>query len=435
LGHRGRQILHTATWSLVAKLASAANLFIAVPFVLRDLGPGEFGAWATLVSVVYFAGFLDFGFGNGTMNLIAAAHGRGAVDEIPIILREGYRTLTRVALALTMAILVVLPWIPWHRLLGLPEDMARKCLFASAAVLLSIAAAVPLNLANRVHLALGRGERAFRWQAGGQMLSLGVVVVLTLTNASLPLLTLAAVGTPLLTSIGNTLSLRKDPALRVANDSPRSDIAERIRREGFLFFVMQLAAALAFSADLPLISALRDPVQAGVYAIAQRLFSIIPLGLSLVWAPLWPVYRHALAAGHHDWVKRTLWRSVVVALCVAGAAGVVIVLGFNRITTLWLHHSLIMPPVLLVGFAIWSVMEAGGTALATFLNAASVMRFQLACTTAFALLCFSGKIWAITGPGMEWLPWVTAITWGLTTLLPFIGFRKRILAEAFGRKY
>jgi O-antigen/teichoic acid export membrane protein len=73
MGPRGRRILHTSAWSMVAKLAAAANLFLTVPFVLRTLGPAQFGAWATLVSLVMFAGFLDFGFGNGTMNLIAAA--------------------------------------------------------------------------------------------------------------------------------------------------------------------------------------------------------------------------------------------------------------------------------------------------------------------------------------------------------------------------
>ncbi len=62
---------------MVAKAAAAANLFLTVPFVLHALGPAQFGAWATLVSLVMFAGFLDFGFGNGTMNLVAAAHCAG----------------------------------------------------------------------------------------------------------------------------------------------------------------------------------------------------------------------------------------------------------------------------------------------------------------------------------------------------------------------
>ena len=436
MGHRGRSIANTAAWSLAAKLASAANLFVAVPFVLHALGPKEFGAWATLVSLVYFAGFLDFGFGNGTMNLVATAHGRGATDEIAVILREGRRTLARVAACLALAVLVALPLVPWYRLLGLPEDRADHCRFATAAVLFSIVLAVPLNLTNRVQLGLGRGECAFRWQAAGQLLALTAVVSFAHAGASLPTLTLAAVGTPLLALACNAVSLRRDPDLQIAAGSPRrADIATRIRHEGSLFFVMQLAAALAFSADLPLISALRDPTQAGVYAIVQRLFSVIPLCLNLVWAPLWPTYRHALAAGHHTWVARTLKRSVLVAVCVAGILGTLIVFGFDRITGFWLHRALAIAPLLLFGFATWSVLEAAGTATATLLNAASVMRFQVIAASTFAVLCFGGKAWVAAKMGIGWLPWVTIATWSLTNALPFLWFRKRILASVVAGKY
>lgn len=436
MGHRGRNIANTAAWSMVAKIAAATNLFVSVPFVLRALGPQEFGAWATLVSLVYFAGFLDFGFGNGTMNLIAAARGRGADDEVALILRESQHTLIKVAAGLAAAVLVALPLVPWHRLLGLPVETAGDCRLASAAVLFSIVVAVPLNLANRVQLGLGRGERAFRWQAAGQLLALVLVVVITLVDASLPLLTLAAVSTPLLASACHTLSLQRDPALRVPKGMPRqTGIAACIRREGFQFFVMQLAAALAFSADLPLISALRDPTQAGTYAIVQRLFSIIPLGLSLVWAPLWPTYRHALATGNHAWVAITLRRSVVMAVCIAAAVGTLIVAGFDWITVLWVHHPLAVEAPLLIGFAVWSVLEAAGTATSTFLNAASVMRFQMAAAATFAVLCFGFKAWAVVRLDIDSLPWITVATWSLTNALPFFWFRKRILAGVFDRKY
>ena len=39
VGPRGRRILHTGAWSMVAKIAAAANLFLTVPFVLHALGP------------------------------------------------------------------------------------------------------------------------------------------------------------------------------------------------------------------------------------------------------------------------------------------------------------------------------------------------------------------------------------------------------------
>ncbi|MGH8541353.1 MAG: MATE family efflux transporter, partial [Stenotrophobium sp.] len=158
---------------MLAKGCAAANLFVAVPFVLQALGPAQFGAWATLVSLVTFAGFLDFGFSNGTMNLIAAAHGRGASAEVGNILREGRRNLLWIALWLAAAMLVIVPLIPWFRLLGMSETMIGTSRAAATVVTFATVLAVPLNLATRVQLGLGRGDRAFRWQAVAQLLTLG----------------------------------------------------------------------------------------------------------------------------------------------------------------------------------------------------------------------------------------------------------------------
>jgi O-antigen/teichoic acid export membrane protein len=436
IGPRGRRILHTGAWSMIAKTAAAANVFLTVPFVLHALGTAQFGAWATLVSLVTFAGFLDFGFGNGTMNLVAAAHGRGASDEVASILNEGRRTLFRVALWLAAAAAVALPLAPWHRLLGMPGAMAAVSRVSAAAVLFAIVLAVPLNLANRVQLGVGRGDRAFRWQAVGQVLTMAVVIGLAKAHASLPVLTAAAVATPLLSSIGNTLQLSRDPEMATPTTLSRNpEIAAHIRREGILFFVLQLAAALSFSADLPLISALRGPTEAGTYAIVQRLFWIVPMGLSLIWMPLWPIYRQALAAGQHAWVVRTLRRSLLLAVLGACAAAIVLALGFDRIIGFWVHRPLAVSGILLAGFAVWCPIEAAGTAIATFLNAASVMRYQVIVASVFAVLCVGAKSWVIVNLGVWSIPWAAAIIYAVANLIPTLLFSRRLVASALARAY
>lgn len=438
IGSRGRQIAHTGLWSLIAKLCAAGNLFISVPFVLHSLGAEQFGAWATLVSMVAFAGFLDFGFGNGAMNLVAAAHVRNSTTEISTVLRESGKALMGIAGVLAVIALIALPLVPWHHLLGMPDSMSAMCRAAVATVLFSIIVAVPLNLANRIQLGLGRGERAFRWQAAGQMVALAIVISLAKSNASLVALTAATVATPLLASIANTFNLWRDPSVR-ATSSPsleeRTAIRRHVMRDGMLFFVLQLAAALAFSADLPLISTFRGPSEAGTYAIAQRLFSVIPLGLSLIWAPLWPIYRQALATNHHEWVKRTLLYSLVSAVLFSTVAAAILAFGFDSIISLWIQRPLAISGALLAGFGLWCVIEAAGTAVATFLNAASVMRYQAIIATAFAAICICAKVWAIQEFGMVSIPWVTIVTYSLVNALPLSWFGPRIFSGVFAKKY
>ena len=434
IGARGKIIIHTGTWSLIAKVAAAANLFIAVPFVLRALGPEEFGAWATLVSLVIFAGFLDFGFGNGTMNLVAAAQGLGNTQEIAAIVHEGQRALTKIAFVLTIVVTLALPWIPWYRLLGLPSTLANQSRWAAAAVLFSITLAVPLKLAARVQRGLGRGGIAFRWQAGGQLATLCIVILLASIGAPLHAITAAAVFTPLLAPIGNTITLLRDPAM-TRPLLRRKDFSNKIRNEGIAFFVLQLAAALAYSADLPLISAMRGPTEAGTYAIVQRLFSVIPLTLGLLWAPLWPIYRNALASGSHAWVARTLRQTTLGAVCFAAVAAMAILIGFDRITSYWLHHGLTVTSFLLAGFALWAVIDAAGNSLSTFLNAASIMRYQLIVAGIFAPLCLLAKFMVLDNLDSTVMPWATAGVYATVSLLPTLLLSRQLLDAAFSKNY
>jgi O-antigen/teichoic acid export membrane protein len=431
IGERGRRIAHAGTWSLVAKASAAAHLFLSVPFVLAALGPSRFGAWATLVALVAFSGFLDFGVGNGAMNLVAAAHGRGAKGEITTILREARRTLLKVAAWLLVAILVAGFLVPWHRVLGMPVEMATESRAAVLVVLVSIVVSVPLNLANRVQLGLGRGDRAFRWQAIGQWLALTAVILSAKAHASLAVLTAAAVSTPLIALAINSLQLWRKLDVRdapIAGEVDRLAIQRAIRVDGMAFFGLQLSAALAFSADLPLISSLASAQEAGQYAIAQRLFSVVPLTLSLVWAPLWPIYRHAFAGGDLGWIARTFHRSLLAALGFSLVAGTILAFGFFPITSLWVHTAIDVAPLLLAGMATWCVIEALGTALATLLNAAHVLKYQLVTSGVFALACITGKALAVAHGHVEWVPWITVVTYVAVNTTGLTLFRPTILA-------
>lgn len=431
IGERGWRIAHTGSWSLVAKASAATHIFLSVPFVLEALGPAGFGAWATLVALVAFSGFLDFGVGNGAMNLVAAAYGRGAKVEITPILVEARRTLLKISAWLLVAIFVAGFLVPWHRVLGLPVEMANESRAAVLVVLLSIAVSVPLNLANRVQLGLGRGNHAFRWQAVGQWLAVAAVILSAKADASLAVLTAAAVSTPLVALAINSLQLWRKLDVRnapIVDETRRLAIQNAIRIDGMAFFGLQLSAALAFSADLPLISSLASAQDAGQYAIAQRLFSLVPLTLSLVWAPLWPIYRHALAGGDMSWVARTFRRSLLAAVGFSLIASTALAFAFFPITSFWVHTALDVAPLLLAGMATWCVIEAAGTALATLLNAAHVLRYQLVTSGVFALSCIAGKVWVIAHGHMEYVPWITVATYAAVNTIGLTLFRPTILS-------
>lgn len=429
IGSRGRIILQTGTWSAIAKACGAANLFISVPFVLAALGTERFGVWVTLCAFTAFSGFLDFGFGNGAMNMIASARGRNALHEIPLISAAAARALAGTTTILLLAILPIWLLVPWHRLLSMSPSVAAECRIAVGCVIAATLVAVPLGLSTRMQLGLGRGERAYRWQALANLITLATVIGLARLHASLPLLTAAAVAGPLLGPLVNTLQLQRESrGERTRLDVTHLQIVKQLRRSGFQFFLLQLSAVLAFSTDLPLITGLLGPEQAAPFAIVQRMFSIIPMGLALFWVPLWPLYRNALAAGDDAWAVRTFRQSLLAATVAALMLGSSLVIGFEPLSRLWIGHAVHASLLLLLGFTLWCVLDAAGGAVATFLNAAGILRPQLVIALVFVALCLPLKYWAITRYGAIAVIWVTAGLCLLLNLIPLWLLRHRLAA-------
>jgi len=420
VGPRGITVLRAGGWSLTAKAIAAVNLFVALPFVLRSLGAAEFGVWATLISVMTFAGFLDFGIGNGAMNMIADARGRQRDDEVALILREASTVLLTIALVMFTGV-VLAAWLPWYRFLGLSASAAPQARAAALIALTVATFSVPLSLATRAQLGLGMGHIAFRWQALGQVFALVATIVAALANAGLAWIVAASLTSTALPAVLNAVSLWRHPIHghgARAKGPARPDIRTRIRRDGALFFALQLGGALAFTIDLPLITAIRGPVEAGEYAIVQRLFSLIPLSLSLIWVPLWPVYRHAMAASDFAWVRRTLVWTVGCAGAFALLLASFFAVFFPFIATFWLHREFSAPWILLGGFVAWATLDAFGQAFATFLNAAGILKFQVAVVVVLSILAVTLKLLALSLWDSSITPWCTVAAYTITSVVP-----------------
>jgi len=427
IGHRGYRILKTGGWALTAKICAAINLFVCVPFVLEALGQRHFGAWAAVVSVITLSNFLDFGLGNGAMNLIAGAKGGNRPEQISAIIATAYSSLLKTTAVLTLSFLAI-PFLPWHRLLGLPAADADISMASVAIVLLAVLATIPLSLANKLQLGLGIGGKAFRWQAAGQLLTAGTVIVLAKSGYGLPALVAGSALVPLFALLMNTRELLK--SLPTMDNPLHADslISKQIRHEGALFFILQLCAALAFSLDLLLITALSGAEQATGYSIVQRAFSLIPLSLGLFWVSLWPAYREALAANHHHWAFKIFKKSTLLAAAYSACFGILMAILFAPVTELWIGHSLKVSGVLIWGFAAWHVMEAVGTSISMLLNAASCMKYQMILAVIFSIACISIKTYAVTYLGAEYIPILTFITYGLLVTLPHYIYRKHLIS-------
>jgi O-antigen/teichoic acid export membrane protein len=418
IGPRGRAVLHGSAWALLSRAAGAANLLLSVPVVLNAIGAAPFGVWATIVSLAVLGSSLDFGLGNGAMNLIASARGREANEEIRTILVAAAKPMVVAGLVIGGAVGaagLLFPWAAFPQLAQIPPDELR----ASAVVLaFAIALAIPLSLATKALIGLGEAHLAFKWQAVGQILTLALTAGLASSGAGLVGLVSAALLGPLAGSLSQATTL----VLRLPGGptKPVQDLRPKIYRSGALFFGIQLCAMLAFGLDLLIITMLATPEQTASYATVQRVFQLVPMSLAMLWTPLWPAYRHAIEARDSLWTQRTLRKSVFGAIIFA----ICLSLLLSSLIGLAQHHAALpavrVTPTLLGGFIVWVTLEALGTALATYLNAQEALRVQLVLGMLFAAASMMAKILAASTIGPDSIPWVTAACYVTMVLVPLL---------------
>jgi O-antigen/teichoic acid export membrane protein len=411
---RNRRAAFTGGTAVVARAVQVSTSLITIPLTIHYLGNERFGLWMTISSVLAMANFADFGIGNGVLNTVADAFGKNDYDRIRAAISSGFVVLTAIGLLLLALFVSTLAWVSWADVFRVVSTQAR----AEATPALMVFACcfalnIPLDLVQRAQLGLQEGFRMNLWQVCGSFAALAGVIIGIHMHAGLPLLVAALAGAPVAAVALNTFHFfvvsRPDLRPRVHFVS-RQTIA-RIISFGTLFFVLQLVAAVAFSADNFIIARTLGASSVPDYSIPQRMFSLISLMVVMLVTPLWPAYGEAIARGDTSWVRRTLRRSVTFVFAFAVVASLAMLLMAHRLLAWWIGPRLSPPFVLLLGLALWTVVDCCGNTIAMFLNGASIMRFQIIVASIFGVSCLAVKVYLTRRYGIVAVPWSTLVTY------------------------
>ncbi len=418
---RHRRVTLSAMASALAKLISLGTALITVPLTLHYLGAERYGLWMTISSLVVMLAFADFGIGNGVLNAVAKAHGNNDVQALRVCVSSGYCILSLVALGLLVLLAVSYAFVPWPALFNVNNELARREVGPAVAVFLAcFALAVPLGIVQRVQMGLQRSFLASLWQCVGSVLGLLGVIVAVHQQAGLPWLVLAFFGAPLLAGAMNTLVFfgRSNRELAPRRAWVSSPAAVDLVRAGALFFVLQLVVGIAYASDSFVITHVLGPAAVADYAVPERMFSLVTMALGMFLAPLWPAYGEAIARGDTAWVRRTLWRSAATAVLVSAACSLVLVIFGPMLIKLWVGSAVQAPLLLLVGLALWKTIEAGGTAVAVFLNGAHVVRSQVILASLTAVSALALKVMLVGHMGVAGTVWATICAYLVCTAVP-----------------
>ena len=433
---RYRRIAWSTLLSTIARFVGMGTGFIAVPLVAGYLGEQRYGMWLTMSALVGALGPLDLGIGLGVLTVVSDAYGRDDRDSARRAISTGAVMLSLIALLVIAGLAVAYFVVPWDRLFNV--DPVKFPLAASEAgpsasiMVFAFALGLPLSMIGQIQLAHQNGYISSAWAIVGNLASFAALMVLIVYHASLPLLVVALTCVGLVPAILNGLILFRwhRPWLRPRLSDVDFRAGRALLKTGSFFVVLQLSGLVAYQLDNFVIDQILGPGAVQEYAIPTKLFTLAPTILSFVLLPMWPAYREAMAHGDAAWVKRNLRRSLILAATFNIPSSLLLILFGPWIMSVWLSvgHVQVHPTtLLLVGLALWTIMNTVNGPFAMLLNGANVIGFQAVCAILMAIANVAISVYLVGRIGVSGAVYGSVIAQFFFVLIPQIWFIRRLL--------
>lgn len=394
---------------------------VTVPLTLHYLGPERYGMWVTISSLIALLAFTDLGIGNGLLNAVTRTLARGEFEEARRQISSALGLLTLLAIALAGLFALTYPIVPWAGVLAVSSgESASEAGPAVSVWLACFLIGMPLGVAVQVRMARQESYLVHLVAAVGNVAALGALLAVIAARQGLPLLVAAMAGPPLVATAinGVVLFMRNAPELSPSLKLANRQTGFRLLRAGFLFLILQIAIAVAFTSDTLVIAQLVGPQAVAEYGVVSRLFMIPAAFVALALSPLWPAYGEAIARGDILWTRSTLMQSITAGLFIAVPASAALVVFGLPIIRLWVGTSVTPPFLLILGFGIWVVLSTIGTSIAMMLNGAHEIRLQAAAAIVMAVMNIALSIWLTAQIGVAGVMWGTVISYSVFVLVP-----------------
>lgn len=432
---RYRRAALTAVTGGASRAVSLVTMLIAIPLALGYLGAERYGVAVTITALTSMLVFADFGLGNGLMNLVANAAGRDDETRVRRSISSAFFMLCGIAAALAVPLYALYRWVPWERFMNVPDGSEGEVAAAVGVFMLCVVVSLPLGIAQRVQLAYQQGFVNSAWNAVGSVAALIGLFVVIQVRAGLPWVVLMLLAAPVIANALNWVSLfvvrRRDLQPRWSSAS-RAE-GRRLARIGLMFFILQLAVAIAYQADVVIATRVLGPTAATDYSITLRLFLLVPTVVNLALLPLWPAYSESIARGDRAWVGRTLRTSVLMAASLSGLSSLILVVFGRSILQAWTGTDIGADLPLLVGMGAWAILNNSFNAVAMLLNGASIMRFQIFTALSMTVVSLSASIVGANLFGVAGIIWGTVLAFVVCTALPTALYLPSVLRQ-LGRR-
>jgi O-antigen/teichoic acid export membrane protein len=298
---------------VINALTKTVNILVnlaLVPLLLSFLGVEKYGVWITIYSVVSWMNMFDLGLGNGLRLELTKAFSKNRNKEIKKLISTAYLIIGSISLALIIIFLSVNYFSDLGLLLGISgassEDVSKSIVF----LVVSFVVILTLKLIGVIYSSLQLVYIDNLVNVLSQIMFLCLLLFFVYFDAPSLLYGVALISTIPLILMYIFLSMnfftKKAPSLKVSLSSYSKDIATRIIKPGFSFFIIQICCVILYSTDNFIIASIISPSAVTEYSISYKYFSFPFIIFSMYISTHWSSFIDALAKGDEAWIKQKL---------------------------------------------------------------------------------------------------------------------------------
>jgi len=244
---RHRKILLNTSSNFLARGFSLAVSLLVIRLVLAQLGKPEYGIWVAITAFLMWSTLLDFGILNSLVNAVSEAYGKDDRETIAKHVSTGFISLILVAIALTVASVILLGQVNWSALFSSSGVVSEQRLrWSVAAAIMPFIVGIPFSVVRQTYMGLQKTFISNAFLVLSALLTVAAVMVAIACGASLPWLVLASgIGAPIAALLNLGYLVKFDmPWLMPRLDRFSMDSLRRLLKSSTPLFLFQIGALL-----------------------------------------------------------------------------------------------------------------------------------------------------------------------------------------------
>lgn len=364
--------------SFVYKIIAIFLNLALIPISVKYLGVEQYGVWVTLLGILSWATFFDFGLGNGLRNKLGEAISSNKMTIAKTYVSTSYAVIGMIAFLSIILVILIAPLVPWCKVFNTytinNHQLTSLVILTSCFIFLNLV----LALCTQVLYANQKASFSTLRQFLVNLFAVSSIYLISRHSSRNILYIglcygLSMIFANLLLTLYNYIYHRDTfPSLKFI------EIKEinKLTPTGLKFFLIQISSLIVLTCDKILITQLFGPKSVTTYDVAFRLFSIILIGHSVISEPLWSAYTDAYTRKDFFWINSVL--SKLCLLIIPFAVITSILVFFSKpLIDFWIDDKINVQRSLTIFIGIYVIVRIWNSNFASFLNGISEIRLQM----------------------------------------------------------